>query len=139
MLYGAMRKELSGGFRKTTNNRMELFAAIAALEALKEPCMVTLYSDSRYVVESYSMGSARRWRANGWMRDKKNPALNVDLWDRLLKLCAQHKVEMNWVQGHAGETENERCDQLSVRAAKQSILPPDQAYEENKTRLPALT
>lgn len=138
MKYGDKRKELSGGFRRTTNNRMELMAAIVALEALKETCQVTLYSDSRYVVESYSSGAVERWRANGWMRDRKNPALNVDLWDRLLHAAVSHRVEMLWVQGHAGERENERCDQLSVQAAKSQGLVADSAYEEQKTRQPSV-
>jgi ribonuclease HI len=137
MMYGDKRKELSGGFRRTTNNRMELMAAIVALEALKESCQVTLFSDSRYVVESFSSGAAERWRANGWMRDKKNPALNVDLWDRLLNAARKHRVEMRWVQGHAGDRENERCDHLSVQAAKSPGLAADSAYEEQKTRQPA--
>lgn len=134
MKYSEQRKELSGGFRKTTNNRMELYAVIAALESLKEPCEVRIYSDSRYVVESYSLGSARRWRANGWMRDRKNPALNVDLWERLLDLCALHRVTMSWVEGHAGDQENERCDQLSNQAARRPGQPADEAYESGRTR-----
>ena len=137
MIYGDKRKELSGGFRRTTNNRMELMAAIVALESLKEICQVTLYSDSRYVVESFGSGAAERWRANGWMRDRKNPALNVDLWSRLLTVAARQQVRMVWVQGHDGQRENERCDQLSVQAAKVSGLLPDSAYEEQKTRQPS--
>ncbi len=129
MLYGVHRKELSGGYRKTTNNRMELMAAIAALESLKEDCSVVLYSDSRYVVASYSSGAARRWKANGWMRDRKNKALNPDLWGRLLDACERHRVEMVWVEGHAGNVENERCDQLSVQAARGRQLEIDEVYE----------
>jgi len=132
--YGVHRKELSGGFRRTTNNRMELMGAIVALESLTESCQVSLYSDSRYVVESYSSGAAKRWRANGWMRDRKNPALNTDLWERLLIACTRHQVEMKWVEGHAGHPENERCDQLSVQAAKTNGLPPDTNYEEKRTK-----
>jgi len=128
--YGENRKELSGGFRKTTNNRMELMAVIAALEALKEPCEVTLYSDSRYVVESFTNRAAQRWRANGWMRDRKNPALNPDLWERLLDAAARQQLKMVWVQGHAGNLENERCDQLSGQAAQMRDLPADRGYEE---------
>jgi ribonuclease HI len=134
LLFNTFRKELSAGFRRTTNNRMELLAAISALEALKEPCAVALYSDSRYLVENYSSGAARRWKANGWMRDRKNPALNPDLWGRLLDLCLFHRVEFVWVQGHAGNPENERCDRLSTRAARQLNLPPDEGYE---TAVPA--
>ena len=133
MLYGPHRKELTGGFRATTNNRMELMAVIAALESLKEDCTVELYSDSRYVVDSYQSGAARRWRANGWMRDRKNKALNPDLWGRLLDLCESHRVDMFWVEGHAGNPENERCDQLSVQAARGGRnLPADEVYEANR-------
>ncbi len=131
---GGRRKELTGGFRLTTNNRMELMAMICALEALKEPCTVTLYSDSRYVVESYTKGAAQRWQANHWMRGKRQPAQNVDLWERLLAQCARHTVQMSWVEGHAGYPENERCDRLSNRAARQANLPPDEAYERGLTR-----
>lgn len=134
MIFGAHRKELSGGFRKTTNNRMELMAVITALDTLKEPCSVRLYSDSRYVVESFMAGSARRWRANGWMRDRKNKALNADLWERVLVLAEKHQVEMVWVEGHAGNPENERCDQLSVQAARARDLPIDSVYEASLAR-----
>lgn len=127
--YNGNRKELSGGFRQTTNNRMEIMAAIMALEALKEPCQVTLYSDSRYVVDAIGKGWAKRWRANGWKRNKRNLASSPDLWDRLLQLTEQHDVTFRWVRGHAGHPENERCDQLAVEAANRPGLPPDLAYE----------
>jgi ribonuclease HI len=133
LLYGTHRKELSAGFRRTTNNRMELMAAIAGLELLKEPCAVTLYSDSQYLVDNYSNGAARRWQANGWMRDRKNRALNPDLWQRLLELCSTHQVRLEWVRGHAGNAENERCDQLSTRAARGANLPVDEVYEQGRT------
>ena len=107
------RKELSGGYRRTTNNRMELLAAIVGLEALKERCEVTLYTDSAYLVNAINEGWAQRWRAHGWMRNKNEPALNPDLWERLLRLCEQHEVHFVWVKGHAGHPENERCDQLA--------------------------
>ena len=125
LLYRGHRKELSAGFRDTTNNRMEILAAIKGLEILKEKCRVTLYTDSQYLVNSVEKNWAKKWRANGWMRDKKNPALNADLWARLLKLCEFHDLKMIWVRGHAGNPENERCDQLAVDAAKQPSLPPD--------------
>ena len=112
--YNGHEKELSGGEAVTTNNRMELSAVIFALEALKEPCEVKLYSDSQYVCNALSLGWAKKWQSQGWMRNKKEPALNPELWERLLSLCDIHKVEVNWVRGHAGHPENERCDQLAV-------------------------
>ena len=117
--YNGHGKELSGGEAVTTNNRMELSAVIFALEALKEPCEVKLYSDSQYVCNALSLGWAKKWQSQGWMRNKKEPALNPELWERLLSLCDIHKVEVNWVRGHAGHPENERCDRLAVAAAKQ--------------------
>ena len=116
--YNGVEKELSGGERETTNNRMELCAVIFALEALKEPCEVELYSDSQYVCNALTLGWAKKWRAQGWMRNKKDKALNPDLWERLLNLCEKHEVEVNWVKGHAGHPENERCDRLAVAAAQ---------------------
>ncbi len=127
--YKGRRKELSGGFRHTTNNRMELLAAIEALRALKTRCGVTLHTDSRYLVDGITKGWAKRWRANGWMRNKKDEALNPDLWGELLDLCAKHDVKFVWVKGHAGNPENERCDELSKLAAVQPGLPPDTVYE----------
>jgi len=123
------RKELSGGYRRTTNNRMELLAAVVGLEALKERCQVTLYTDSAYLVNAINEGWAQRWRAHGWMRNKNEPALNPDLWERLLRLCEQHEVHFVWVKGHAGHPENERCDQLAQEAARGINLPVDTAYE----------
>lgn len=117
--YNGHEKELSGGEAETTNNRMELCAVIFALEALREPCEVNLYSDSQYVCNALTQGWAKKWRANGWMRNKKEKALNPDLWERLLNLCEKHTVHVNWVKGHAGHPENERCDRLAVAAAKQ--------------------
>lgn len=125
LLYRGHRKEFSAGFRDTTNNRMEILAAIIGLESLKEKCRVTLYTDSQYVVNSIEKGWSKKWRANGWMRNNIEPALNADLWARLLKLCEVHDVNFVWVRGHAGNPENERCDQLAVDAAKQPDLPPD--------------
>ncbi len=127
--YEGTRRELSGGFRLTTNNRMELLAVIAALEALKEPCQATVYSDSQYVVDAVEKGWAKRWKANGWKRNKKEAAINPDLWDRLLRLTDKHAVTFRWVRGHAGNVENERCDRLAVEAANGSDLPPDDVYE----------
>lgn len=116
--YNGIEKELSDGEANTTNNRMELSAVIFALNQLKEPCKVKLYSDSQYVCNALKLGWAKKWKANGWMRNKKDPALNPELWDKLLNLCDIHEVEVNWVKGHAGHPENERCDQLAVAAAR---------------------
>lgn len=117
--YGTTEKEISGGESSTTNNRMEISAVLEALKCLKEPCNVTLYSDSKYVCNALKLGWAKKWKANNWMRNKKDPALNVDLWEELLKLYDMHKVEVVWVKGHAGIPENERCDRLAVEAALQ--------------------
>ena len=129
LLYADHRKELSGGFRLTTNNRMEIFAAIAGLESLKEPCEVDLYSDSQYVVNAISKGWAKRWKTKGWMRNDKDKALNPDLWERLLQLCDRHRVTFHWVRGHSGNVENERCDRLATTAAKGDNLPEDEGYK----------
>ena len=130
--YGGHRRELSGGFRRTTNNRMELMAGIKALEALKEPCQVTLVSDSEYVVNGITKGWARGWRAKAWRRSGKTVP-NWDLWRRLLELCEYHNVKFEWVRGHAGHVENERCDALAVAAAAGSDLPADPGYEQPPT------
>ena len=112
--YKGQEKELSGGEKETTNNRMELTAAIAGLAALKEPCCVTLYSDSKYLVDAITKGWAAGWRSRGWRKADKSPALNVDLWQQLLELLEQHEVTFVWVKGHAGHPENERCDRMAV-------------------------
>lgn len=112
--YGTARKELSGGAPDTTNNRMELTAVIEALSALREPCEVLLTTDSKYVVDSVTKGWVYGWKKRGWVKSDKKPALNADLWERLLPLLSAHRVEFNWVKGHAGHPENERCDQLAV-------------------------
>ena len=111
---------------------------IASLEALKESCSVTLYSDSRYVVDAVSKGWAKRWQANGWMRNKKEAAVNPDLWARLLALCDNHVVEFRWVRGHSGIPQNERCDQLAVQAAQQNNLQVDVGYESPRAVYPPL-
>jgi ribonuclease HI len=129
--YNAHEKRLSGGFRRTTNNRMEIMAAIAGLEALKQPCRVTLYSDSKYLVDAMSLGWVRRWQANGWRRNKKDMAINVDLWERLLTACERHTVTFTWVRGHAGHQENEICDVLATQAASRKDLPADDGYEQS--------
>jgi ribonuclease HI len=132
LIHGGKRKELSGGFRSTTNNRMELMAAIKGLEALKEPCRARLYSDSEYLVRAMTQGWVQRWKARGWRRADKQPAANPDLWERLLALCQEHQVEFIWVKGHAGNPENERCDYLSYRALKGTDLPADDGYEQDR-------
>ena len=116
--YNSVEKELSGGEANTTNNRMELTAVISGLKALKEPCEVTLYSDSQYVCNALKLGWAKKWQSQGWMRNKKEPALNPELWEELLRLCDVHEVEVVWVKGHAGHPENERCDRLAVEQSK---------------------
>lgn len=107
-------KEISGGEPNTTNNRMELMGAIAALSALKYPCDVVLTTDSKYVVDSVTKGWAKKWRSNNWIKSDKKPALNADLWEKLLDLLEVHNVQFLWVKGHAGHPENERCDALAV-------------------------
>ncbi len=116
--YGKHEKEISGGEAVTTNNRMELSAVIAGLKALKEPCKVSVYSDSKYIVDAVNLGWAEKWKKNGWKRSNKEPALNIDLWEKLLALINIHKVSFHWVKGHAGHPENERCDALAVAESK---------------------
>ena len=130
LLHGNHRKELSGGFRLTTNNRMEILAAIKGLEALKEPCRVTIYSDSQYLVNAIEKGWAVRWRSNGWRRNRKEKAINPDLWEKLLQLCEQHEVRFQWIRGHVGTEENERADQLAKEAATGKELAIDEIYEK---------
>lgn len=122
-------REFSAGFRQTTNNRMELLACIVGLEQLDTPSAVALFSDSRYVVDGMTKGWAEKWRRNGWRKGNGQPALNIDLWERLLDLCGRHDVQFIWVRGHAGNPGNERCDQLATQAAAGRNLPPDPGYE----------
>ena len=112
--FGSAEKELSGGETETTNNRMELTAVIEGLSALKEPCIVKLTTDSKYVADGVTKGWAESWRKNGWRKADKKPALNPDLWEKLLDLLKIHQVEICWVKGHAGHIENERGDKLAV-------------------------
>jgi len=126
--------EISGGFRLTTNNRMELTAAIMALRHFKTPTAVRLHTDSRYLVDGISKGWARRWRHRGWMRNSREPALNADLWAALLDLCRVHDVHFVWVPGHAGVAYNERCDQLVREMSARAELPPDKGYEETPAK-----
>ncbi|MCU0425427.1 MAG: ribonuclease HI [Candidatus Kapabacteria bacterium] len=129
LLAGQHRKELSAGYRKTTNNRMELLGAISGLEALTRPCAVRLHTDSAYIVNAINKGWARRWREQGWMRNKKDAAENPDLWERLLALLETHEVEFIWVRGHAGNVENERADTIAVAASQAPNLLVDEEYE----------
>jgi len=128
LICGKHRKELSGGFARKTNNRMEILAAIKGLEALKTPCQVRLHSDSQYLVNAMTLGWARRWQAHGWKRNRHDHAINPDLWGRLLTLCETHEVQFIWVKGHAGHRENERCDTLAGHALQKGDLPPDEGY-----------
>jgi len=132
--YKNKRKELTAGYRLTTNNRMELMAAVVGLRVLKEKCRVTLYSDSEYLVKAMSEGWPEKWRANGWMRARKQKSLNPDLWEELLRLCRLHNVEFKWVKGHEGNAENERCDHLAMWATQQPNLLVDFIYEETPNR-----
>ena len=121
LVYGGREKELCGGDKMTTNNKMELMAVIVALEALKEPCSVTVTTDSKYVSDGIVQGWAKSWKAKGWKKADGKPALNPELWDRLLSLLDIHEVEFVWVKGHAGHPYNERCDALAVNYYKNLI------------------
>jgi len=118
LLHGDVKRELSGGEQETTNNRMELTGVISALEALKEPCKVDLYTDSQYIVNAITKGWAVGWREKGWMRNKKEPAKNPDLWERLLALLTYQDVTFHWVRGHAENAYNNRCDELAVAESR---------------------
>lgn len=128
LVHGARRRELSGGFRRTTNNRMEILAAIGALEVLKQPCAITLYSDSRYLVDAMSKGWLAGWKKRGWKRAGNERLKNADLWQRLERAAASHHMTWKWVKGHAGHRENERCDELVGIAARSPGLPNDEGY-----------
>ena len=136
IINGKKRIELAQGFRLTTNNRMELMACLVALAALEKPTDVVLHSDSSYVVNGIEKGWARKWRAKDWMRTKKDPAENADLWARLLDLCDVHHVRFVWVRGHVGNPENERCDELATTAADGVNLLEDVAYATGRTKDP---
>ena len=129
LIYKGVRKELSAGYENTTNNRMELMAAIEGLSALKEPCMVDLYSDSKYLVDAIEKGWVDKWMANNWMREINKPALNSDLWKKLMALLDVHDVKFIWVKGHAQTEENNRCDQLARAAAQGEDLLTDTEYK----------
>ncbi len=130
IIKGGKISEISGGYRLTTNNRMELMACVSALESIKLQSSVILYSDSRYVVDAIAKGWAKRWQANSWMRNKTEPAKNSDLWKRLLDLCDQSSIDFKWIKGHANISGNERCDQLAKQAVMSNELPPDEIFEK---------
>ena len=132
LIFGDVRKEILAGYELTTNNRMEIMAAIAALEILKEPCCITLYSDSRYLVDAIEKGWVKKWAANNWMRTKTDRALNVDLWLRLLAALKAHNVTFKWVKGHASNPLNNRCDELARLAATGKNLLVDNEYVNSK-------
>lgn len=138
LISGKHRKELSGGFRKTTNNRMEMLACIEGLRALNHPSTITLTSDSKYVVNAIEKGWAKRWRSKGWQLSPSKAAKNPDLWKELLDLCEKHTVKFHWIKGHSGHIENERCDELAVAASQQNDLPADTAFENTLTPTPDL-
>jgi ribonuclease HI len=119
--FGEHEKQLSGGEKETTNNRMELTAVIEGLSALKEPCFVDLYTDSKYVADALEKGWAVSWKQNGWRKADKKPALNRDLWEKLLSLYEKHTVKIHWIKGHAGHPENELCDKLAVAQYQQFL------------------
>lgn len=126
LLFNGHRKEMSGGFRNTTNNRMELMGVIRGLEALKESCRVEIVSDSKYVVDAIEKGWVEKWRGNNWMRTKNEEAKNADLWKQLLSLMEKHEVRFRWVKGHSDNPENTVCDKLAVAESKRSDLPEDE-------------
>lgn len=129
LTYNGHERVMSEGFVLTTNNRMELLAAIVGLEALREPCKVNLYSDSKYLVDAIKNGWVYAWKKKGWKKSDGKKALNPDLWERILVLLKTHEVELIWVKGHAGHAYNERCDQLAVAAYNGSNLKHDEVYE----------
>ena len=129
LLHPKKRMETSGGFRRTTNNRMEIYAAIVGLELLKKPCEVTLYSDSQYLVNAMMAGWVLAWKKKDWWRTNTERVINQDLWQRLLLVREKHQVNFVWLKGHAGNHENERCDQLCCAALRQPKLPVDDGYE----------
>ncbi|HEU5370649.1 MAG TPA: ribonuclease HI [Ktedonobacterales bacterium] len=129
LLTGHQREEIAGGFRLTTNARMEMMAVIKALQKLRDPSIVHLYTDSKMIVNAIEQGQAKRWRARGWKLDNKDAVADADLWEKILELCEQHQVSFFWVKGHAGNKENQRCDRLSFHAARNSRVAIDLGFE----------
>ena len=126
--FGQHRKEISGGFAPTTNNRMEIIAVLRALELLTEPCCVDLYTDSQYVSKAIRDGWLKGWIARGWITSAKKPVKNRDLWERMAELLERHQVSFHWLKGHAGHKENERCDELARTESAKRDLPPDPGF-----------
>lgn len=135
LIYGNHRKELFGGYRLTTNNRMELIAAIEGLNTLKFPCEVSLYSDSKYLVDAMNKGWLDVWRNKNWRKSNGGSVQNIDLWKKLYKLSQKHKVTFVWVKGHAGNKENERCDKLALNEARSNKLLRDTVFEKENPNL----
>ncbi|MCL6610657.1 MAG: ribonuclease HI [Peptococcaceae bacterium] len=131
--YGKHTRELSGGYRRTTNNRMELMAVIKSLEELKRPCRVDLHSDSRYVVDAFNLGWVNNWQKSGWVKEDRSPVKNADLWKRLIELSAPHRITWIWVRGHSDNEFNSRCDRLAVEASRGDNLAVDRGYEDQAT------
>lgn len=129
LLFGSARRELSAGFRWTTNNRMELLAVISAVTAIREPCRLLIHTDSRYVLDAFGKGWLATWRRNGWMTAGRTPVRNRDLWERLDSLLAPHTPTFRWVKGHSDVAENERCDRLAVEATRSRPTGVDETYE----------
>lgn len=136
LIYNGKEKVLTGGYRKTTNNRMELKAVIEGLSALKEKCKVNIHSDSQYIVNAFQQGWIIKWERLGWRRSKNDKLLNPDLWKELHALVNKHDVKFNWVRGHNNHPLNERCDKLAVEASQKSNLPKDEMYELSPDVLP---
>lgn len=128
--YGKHTREISGGYRMTTNNRMELMGIIKSLEALKRPCTVQLFSDSRYIVDAMNQGWVASWIKNNWRKSDGSPAKNIDLWKRLIELSRPHRITWNWVKGHSDNALNSRCDELAVQASKGKDLAVDIVFED---------
>lgn len=138
LLSGQKRKEISAGYTRTTNNRMELLAAIAGLEVLKQPSVVTLYSDSKYLIDAINKRWLASWKKRGWIKSDKQPVKNIDLWKRLDAAAARHEITWRWVRGHAGNANNERCDALATAAADSGNLRPDKGFEQQQAAPPEL-
>ncbi|MFZ5647303.1 MAG: ribonuclease HI [Bacillota bacterium] len=130
--YGDHMKEISGGYRHTTNNRMELTAVIKGLQQLRKPCSVTIYSDSRYIVDAINLGWVKKWMGSGWVKPDKAPVKNVDLWKELVRLLKPHNVTWVWIKGHSDNEFNNRCDRIAVNASKEGALEIDRVYEEEQ-------